>query len=533
MHKTAVGYALGKLLQVMGVVLLLPLGIALWDNRGFSLTSIWQQQEVFGFVVAIALSTIIGSFFVLTCRGGRDLQFLKEGYAIVTLGWLGLAFVSAIPLHLYMIDVREAVDFSSQFLAFTDAYFEVMSGLTTTGATILTDVEALPRSLLFLRALTHWLGGMGIITLAIVIFPAMGVFGYSMFKGEVPGPSKDRLRPRLAQTASILWGVYLLLTAVETVALMGAGMGWFDAICHSFATMATGGFSTKNASVAGYNSDAIEWIITIFMYFAGINFLLHFRAIRGDFQTLTHNKEFRFYTGVILVTILISSSVLYLNGLAPESIAAESYRSSAQSAEEFSQHYEAQSEQLGSVYDALRIASFQTVAIVTTTGFATHDFDLWPDFLRFTLVFLMFFGGCAGSTGGGMKIIRVMLLFKVALNTLRKMTQPRLVSPIKLGGEVVEEATIVNVVAFFILFVGLFVVVGALMTLFVPDLTTAVTCSIATIGNIGPGLGGIGAVENYSWIPIPGKWLLVISMLLGRLEIFTVLIILRPAIWRK
>ncbi|UCG61467.1 MAG: TrkH family potassium uptake protein [Candidatus Zixiibacteriota bacterium] len=532
MHKSAVGYSIGKLLQVMGLLLLVPLGIAVYDNSHLMLTDLVIQAEVLGFWLAALVSLLAGTQLVVAFKAGRDLQGIKEGYAIVTLGWLSLTLVSSIPLLSYLIST-DPQGWGNFFRHFTDAFFEIMSGFTTTGATILTDVEATPRSMLFLRALTHWLGGMGIITLAIVIFPAMGVFGYQMFRGEVPGPTKERLYPRLAQTASVLWGVYLLLSAIETVLLMVGGMNLFDAVCHTFATMATGGFSTRNASIAAYQSDFIEWVVTIFMFFAGINFLLHFRALRGDFGSLLKNREFRFYAWVIVLTIVVFTGILYIHGPASFEEARESYRNQPMSEEMFAEHYASENEKVGSLYDSFRSASFQALAIITTTGFATADFDLWPDFIRFSLVLLMFFGGCAGSTGGGMKMIRVMMVGKIAFNELRKLTQPRLVSPVKVGDEAVDDRRIINVVSFVALFVGLFILTAGLMVLFVPDLTTAVACSIATIGNIGPGLAGIGATENYAWIPIPGKWILVLSMLLGRLEIFTVLIILRPAVWRK
>ena len=532
MHKTAVAYAVGKLMQVMGLVLLVPLGIAIYDNRALDPGELFFIPEVFGFIEAIVLSLVMGTILAVLCRGGRDLQGIKEGYAIVTIGWFSLAFVASIPLCLYFLTSGPG-GWGGIFPAFTDAYFEVMSGFTTTGASILSNIEAVPRSLLFLRALTHWLGGMGIITLAIVILPAMGMSGYQMFRGEVPGPSKDKLRPRLRQTASILWGVYLLFTVAETVMLMLGGMSLFDAVCHAFATMATGGFSTKDGSVAAFHSDYIEWVIIIFMYLAGVNFVLHFRALRGNIGSMVRNKEFVFYNFVVLAAIVVIAVVLYANGPAPLERAADSYRHEQMTAEQFAQHYDEQSGLFNGLYDSIRVAAFQALAMVTTTGFTTADFDIWPDFLRILMVLLMFFGGCAGSTGGGIKMIRIMVVFRVAINELRKLTQPRLVAPIKIGDVAVDDKMVINVVAFFILFVSLFVLTAVLMTLFVPDLTTAVTCSIATIGNIGPGLSGIGAVENYGWLPLPAKWILIFSMLLGRLEIFTVLIVFRAAAWRK
>ena len=532
MHKTAVGYAIGKLMQVMGMLLLIPLSLAMYDNDTFSLNGMLDHPEIFGFIFAILFSLITGTLFVYFFKDGKHLQGVKEGYAIVTFGWLGLTFVGAIPMLFWFVS-QDPYGWSNMFLHFTNGFFEIMSGFTTTGSTILTDIESAPRSILFLRSLTHWLGGMGIITLAIVVFPAMGVSGYQMFRGEVPGPTKERLQPRLAQTASILWGVYLLFTVAETMLLMVGGMDLFDAVNHTFATMATGGFSTENASIAAYHSDFIEWVIIIFMYFAGMNFLLHFKALRGDLNSMVKNKEFIFYTGTILVAIIIITGVLYFNGLGQLSDTAVHYRNGQPNLEAFTEHYQEQASQYSSLYNTFRIASFQTLSIVTTTGFATVDFDLWPDFLRFIMVALMFFGGCAGSTGGGIKMIRIMLVGKFGLNELKKLTQPRLVSLVKIDKQAVDEKTVMNVVAFFILFVTLFLVVSGLMTMFVPDLTTAVSSAIATLGNIGPGLSGVGSIENFGWIPIPGKWILIFSMLLGRLEIFTVLIIFRPYVWRK
>ncbi len=532
MRKSAVAYAIGKLMQVLGVILLAPLAIAVYDYRHLPPNEIFSQPEVLGFIASILLTAIIGTVTTWLFRHGRDLQGIREGFAIVSLGWIGMTFWSCLPLFFYFLSQQD-MSAGAACTAFTDAFFEIMSGYTTTGATVLTNIEAVPRSLLLLRATTHWLGGMGIITLAIVVFPSLGVTGYQMFRGEVPGPSPDKLRPRLAQTVSILWGVYVLFSAAEILLLWLGGMNLFESVCHAFATMATGGFSTENASIAAYHSDYIEWVVTFFMYLAGINFILHFRALRGDVGSMFQNREFRFYNGVIIAVIIVATGLLYFGGLTSVEEAAGHYRHDPMSTEEFNEHYDNQAETVQTLYGSFRVASFQTVSIVTTTGFATADFDLWPDFLRFLLVLLMFFGGCAGSTGGGIKMIRIMLVFKVAWNTLRKMTQPRLVAPVKVGSQVVSDDRVVGVVAFFILFIGLFIITALAMSLFVPDLITAVSCSIATIGNIGPGLAGVGAIENYAWIPVPGKWILVLSMLLGRLEIFTVLIVLRPSVWRK
>jgi trk system potassium uptake protein TrkH len=529
-HKAAIGYALGRLYQVLGLVLLVPLGIAWYDYYPMAFSELTSRPEVIGFIISVILTLAIGTVLVLTLRRSRELGRINEGYAIVGLGWLSMTLFSCLPFFFYLA-AQYGVGAGNLARAFTDAYFEIMSGYTTTGATILSDVEAIPRSLLFLRSVSHWLGGMGIITLAIAIFPSIGVSAYAMFRGEVPGPSKDKLLPRLAQTASILWGVYVLLTGVEAALLWFGGMNLFDAVCHAFATMATGGFSTKGASIAAYNSDFIHWVVTVFMFLAGVNFVLHFQALRGEVKAITNNSEFRFYASVVAGAIVIATLVLYFAGLDPPSEMAESFRFKPSTIADFDTHYAAEAARISSLYGSFREAAFQVVSMVTTTGFCTADFSLWPDFLRFMLVLLMFFGGCSSSTGGGIKMVRIMLISRVAWTQLRRLSQPRLVAPVKLGGQVVDDNQIINVVAFFILFTGLFVITSLLMTLYVPDLITAVTASIATLGNIGPGLAGVGATQNYGWIPLPGKWILVLSMLLGRLEIFTVLIILRPSVW--
>ncbi len=532
MHKTAVAYTVGRLMQVMGLLLIIPMAIGIYDGWTGNIAAVPGEVDVGGFIGGALFAIIFGSFLALAFRRGRGYQGVKEGYAIVTFGWFALAFIAAIPLCYFFIHSRTGESGNILF-AFTDAYFEVMSGFTTTGATILADIEAMPRSILFLRALTHWLGGMGIITLAIAILPTLGVSGYQMFRGEVPGPSKDKLTPRLKQTASILWGVYVIFTVAEVILLTLGGMSLFDSVCHAFATMATGGFSNSNRSIAGYESAYIEWVVIIFMYLAGINFVLHFRALRGDFTAMTRNSEFRFYNGVIVAAVVIVFCVLYFGGLDSIQDTSQHFRNQPMTTAEFSEHYRAEEAKIDSFGDTFRVAVFQTLSIVTTTGFATADFDLWPSFLLLLLLTLMFFGGCAGSTGGGMKMIRIVIVFQMAINQLRKLAQPRLVAPIKIGRETIDDKLLINVVTFSVLFVGLYVIVACLLTLFIPDLTTAVTCSIATIGNIGPGLSGVGATEHYGWVPLPAKWIMVFSMLLGRLEIFTVLVIFRASFWRK
>ncbi len=533
MNKKTVFYVAGRLMLIMAGILIVPLGIAIFYNPPADFVDIFDEPEKLGFLLAIIFSALIGVILSVTCRSKSELEGIREGFAIVSVAWVALGFLGAIPFFVYFLSTSGDYSLANIILAFTDAYFESSSGFTTTGSSILSNIEALPKGLLFWRSLTHWLGGMGIITLAIAIFPAMGVSGYHMFKGEVPGPTTERIQPRLAETAAILWGVYALLSLIEAVLLMGGGMNWFDSLCHTFGTMATGGFSTLNGSIGQYNSNYFDWIITIFMFLAGVNFLIHYQVIRGNFSDLFSNKEFHFYLKAIVITIVVFTGILYFAGIKPVEQARDHFQYQPVSEEQFAEHVSDEGEKVSTLYGAFRYASFQTVAIITTTGYGTADFDLWPDFCRFGLLLLMFWGGCAGSTGGGIKMIRVLVVLKAGWRELLKMMRPHLVAPLKIGGASMSEERVVNIVAFFIMSIVLFVIGSLLMTLFIPDLVTSIATVAASLGNIGPGLSGIGSTQNYGWIPIPGKWILIIFMLLGRLEIFTILIALRPATWKK
>ncbi len=534
MRAKSVFFAIGRLLQLMGGVLLVPFGIALWDEKYLENISLLSGQESISFLITILFSVALGTILAATFRSARNDQGIREGFAIVTLGWVVITFVGAIPFLVWFIERQIAAGSMNVLVAFTDAYFEIMSGFTTTGSTILTDIEELPRALLFWRSLTHWLGGMGIITLVLAIFPAMGVGGYQMFRGEVPGPSADRLKPRLAETATILWGVYLLLSAAETLLLKLGGMNMFDSLCHTFGTMATGGFSTLNASVGGFESAYIEWVIIVFMLLAGTNFMVHYRIIfHKDWRSLFTNNELHFYIGAVVLATFFITVVLLVSGLPSADISESHYRFEPLSDGEYATHVAAEQNKVSTISGAFRQAAFQVAAIITTTGFGTADFDIWPRVIGLLLVMLMFWGGCAGSTGGGMKIIRIMIITKAGWRELKKMVRPRLISPLKIGHQSVPEAMISNVVGFFILFIGLFAICSVIMNFFIPDTTTAVTSVVAALGNIGPGLSGVGSTQNFGWVPLPGKWVLILCMLLGRLEIFTVLVVLRPSFWKR
>ncbi|MDX9758197.1 MAG: TrkH family potassium uptake protein [Bacteroidota bacterium] len=532
MHKRTVLYGVARLLQVMGLALTVPAAIAWFDTPGSDAMARLSHPAFSGFWIAILAALLFGSAIAAALRRSSTAQNVREGFAIVTLGWMVLAVFGAIPFAVWFAAGMGDLTVSGLLLAFTDAVFEIMSGFTTTGSTILRDIEAVPRGLLFWRSLTHWLGGMGIVTLALVIFPAMGVSGYHMFKGEVPGPTTERLQPRLARTATILWGVYALLTLVQTLLLMVGGMDWFDATCHAFGTMATGGFSTKNSSVGFFDSELVHWVTIVFMFLAGVNFLLHYNALRGNFSLFKTDREFRFYAGVIIAAVLVSTLTLQIEGLPSAESTRTHFRNAPAPYEDFVSHVHHEGEKVASLYGSFRESAFQVVSIVTTTGFATADFDLWPNTLRLLLVVLMFFGGCAGSTGGGMKMIRVMINLKAGWREIIKMAQPRIIRPIKIGDVPVEEARVGNIVSFFILFLTLTVFSALLLSLFTTDLVTAGTAVVACLANVGPGLAGVGAIEHYAWMPIPGKWILIFNMLLGRLEIFTVLVLFRKTIWR-
>lgn len=414
----------------------------------------------------------------------------KDSFIIVTAGWLLFALIGALPFRL-----------SGFIPSFTDAFFETMSGFTTTGASILTDIEALPRGLLFWRSFTHWIGGMGIILLSLAILPLLGVGGMQMYKAEVPGPAPDKLSPRLRETAKLLWGVYLLFTVIEAVLLKFAGMTWFDALCHTFGTMATGGFSTKNASIGHYNSALIDAIIILFMLLAGLNFSLHYRALRGKIG-YWKDSEAKLYLGlVVIATLFIGLEVWYKNGEAPGV--------------------------------ALQHASFQVVSILTTTGYGTADYESWSTVSQLILLIFMFFGGCAGSTGGGMKIIRPLVLFKFGRTEMRRLIHPHAVMPVRLGDKVVPREIVGNIAGFFLFYVALFIVGILFMSSLGLDLPTSLGSVAATIGNIGPGLGDVGPTDNYAFVPSAGKWFLAFLMLAGRLEIYTVLILFSRSFWRK
>ncbi|MCF4151002.1 TrkH family potassium uptake protein [Dethiosulfovibrio sp. F2B] len=478
-----VSRVLGLLCAIVSLSMTWPLYWSLKDG----------SNDIRAFLAAIAVGFISGAALYLAGRG-EDYQELgiREAFAVVTLSWVLASAVGALPFY-----------FAGSVDTYTDGFFEAMSGFTTTGASILTDIQSNPRGILFWRSLTHWLGGMGIIVLSLAILPFIGVGGMQLFKAEVPGPTPEKLTPRVQQTAVLLWGVYVLLSGAEVLALAAGGMDLFESLTHTFGTMATGGFSPLNGSIGQYGNPYFDWVITIFMFLAGANFTLHYMALRGKPLSLWRDEEFRFYTKVILFsTVTITLSLLVFGGYA-------------------------------SAERALREAAFQVVSIVTTTGYATADFDLWPQYCRFLLLLLMFVGGCAGSTGGGMKNVRIMVILRRVGMEIKRLLHPRQVIKIRLNGTVLRDDVITSVTAFFILYIVLFALATLAMAAMGLDLTAAISSVAATLGNIGPGLGMVGPTQNYHWICAPGKWLLSLCMLLGRLEIFTVVMLFFPGTWKR
>jgi trk system potassium uptake protein len=470
---------LGKLLILLSLFLLTPIPFSLYFGDGM----------VYYFLLSSLVGAAVGGFLIFCFLPEQDLGY-RDGFAVVVLSWLGLALLGSLPYY-----------FSGQMTTFADCFFESMSGFTTTGSTILAQVEVLPPSALFWRATTHWLGGMGIIVLSLAILPLLGVGGMQLFHAEMPGPTKDRLAPRIQDTARILWAVYLLFTLVQILLLILGGLTFFDAVCHAFATLATGGFSTHSASIAHFDSIYVEAVTILFMFLAGVNFTLHHRLLSGRFGSFWDNEEFRLYTKVIGgATLLIVAANLYY-GI---------YNNFGQS---------------------LRASLFQVVSIQTTTGFGTADFELWPPVCKFLLVSLMLIGGCAGSTGGGVKVVRVLLFFKYARLQLRNLVHPRAVGAIKLGRLKVPQDVMIAILGFFGLYIAVLLLATLVITAMGVDIVTGTTAVIATLNNIGPGLNLVGPATNFGHLPQAAKWVLSFCMLAGRLELYTVAVFLSPDFW--
>ena len=446
---------------------------------------------------AIGLSSLLSMgagllMYILIPRTGERISLShREGFLIVTLAWVLASAFGGLPFLL-----------SGVVPTFCDAFFETMSGFTTTGASVISNLDGTSRGILFWRALTHWMGGMGIIILSIAILPILGVGGMQLFKAEIPSPVKDKITPRITETAKNLWLVYVAITAVEIVLLWLGGMSLFDAVCHAFATMATGGFSTYDASVARFNSLYIEIVIIVFMFIAGMNFTLHYRLFKGDAKSFFRDPEFHFYGAIVLVaTALITLDLRF--------------------------HY------FSSLGESLRYAVFQVVSIITTTGFATYNFDQWPAPSKFILVLLMFIGGCAGSTGGAIKCLRFMVVIKQTFIELTRLIHPHAVISVKIAKVAVPPEIVSSIRSFFFLYIVIAMAAMLALTLLGVDMVTSISGVAATLGNVGPGLGLVNASSTYFELPQTAKWILSFFNDTATTEIYTVLVLLVPDFWKK
>lgn len=475
-----------RVLALIGLMvagfMLVPSAIALYLR---------EYRELVAFLITIAMAGFISGGVLFYLRGSRDLKLSTRGsFLVVALSWISASCFGCLPFFI-----------SGAIPGLADSFFETMSGFTTTGASILTDIEATPRSLLFWRSMTHWLGGMGIVVLTVAVLPLLGIGGYKLLSAEAPGPTAERITPRITETAKILWLIYLGLTVCQTLLLMLGGMDLFDGLTHTFGTLATGGFSPKNRSVGHYDSAYIDGVVTLFMLLAGMNFILHFKLLRGRFREVWKNSEFKAYLGIFfLASIIIAVFLWGTFSISPAR--------------------------------CFRYASFQAASILTTTGYATTDFALWVFPAQAVLILLMFVGGCSGSTGGGIKVIRILTLFKQAILEMKRLAHPRGVFHMSVGGKSVHYKVVHMISGFFFLYIlvllaTFFVVASAGM-----DFTTSMTTALVTVGNIGPGFGRIGPAENYGFFPDYVKIFLSFSMLVGRLELYTVLVLFTPGFWR-
>ncbi len=490
------------------------LAVAAWSCLRVMLGDSGESAALRALMTTVALGGLAGAALWFGPPRRSEAIGRREAILLVAMSWFIGAALGALPFRLW--PAYGGTEFAGHpFADYVNCYFETMSGLTTTGATVLTDIEALPRSLLLWRALTHWLGGLGIVVLFVAVLPILGVGGKRLFRVEAAGPTPDGVTPRIQETARVLWLIYLGLTVAEIIALRVVGMGWFDSVCHTFATLATGGFSNHNASVAGYRSAGVDLVILVFMVAAGVNFGLYFQLLRRRWKSVVGDPELRCYLGIILIgTIVVAWSV---HGQAYNTTTGEAAASD-----------------IGST---LRYSAFQVVGVQTTTGFCTADFDQWPFVAKGVMLALMFIGGSAGSTGGGLKVIRCLMAVKIMWAELEHVFKPQVVRPIKIGKVTVDQdlkhSTVVYILGVVVL---VFLGAAALMVLergSSIDATTSVTASIATLNNIGPGLARVGATCNYGWFTAESKWLMSVLMALGRLEVLTVIVLFAPRFWRS
>ena len=452
--------------------------------------SFYYGEQDWPFILLSSGITAGAGFLLLRSTSLTQELRVREGFAVVSFAWLLFSIFGSLPFLL-----------TGAIPNVTDALFETVSGFTTTGASILTDIEAVSHGVLFWRSLTHWIGGMGIIVLTLAVLPMLGVGGMQLYKAEVAGPTADKLTPRIAQTAKILWGVYIALTAIQTVLLVVGGMSLFDALCTAFGTLASGGFSPRNASIAYYNSSYIDWVVIIFMLAAGINFSLHYSFATGDWKAYWRNREFQvFAASVSVATLLVLAGAwhTYTDKLA-----------------------------------AVRDAAFVVTSLHTSTGFGLADYELWTPSAQFVLLLVMIIGGSAGSTSGGLKVIRIYLLFKYIVSEFTRLLHPQALVPVRVKGVAVSRDVVSTVLGY----IGVYFLAILLGTFLVTstgvDWISSLSAVVSCLGGVGPGMGGVGPFDNYAWLSDFAKWVLTACMLLGRLEFFSLLILLSPAYWRR
>ncbi|MFQ5458508.1 MAG: TrkH family potassium uptake protein [Myxococcota bacterium] len=469
---------LGGLIALVGLFQLLPVG-----------TAALFGEPVLPYLGAAAITMACGAALALGLRPSDQQIRPRDGFFIVGCGWILSSLFGALP---YL---------TTGALGPANAFFESASGFTTTGSTVMTHIEGTAHALLLWRAFTQWLGGMGIIVFSIAILPLLGIGGMQLFKAEIPGPIADKVRPRIAATARRLWYIYVGFTGAEVIALRVAGLSWYEALCHGFTTMSTGGFSTRDASIAAFHSPAVEWIIITFMLMGGINFVLHYRVLVGRGRDAIRDTEFRYFLATVLGAAVVIGLALLASGYAPEGLA--------------------------------RASLFQTVSILTTTGYVTVDFETWPSLAQFLLLMLMIVGGMAGSTGGGVKSLRMLMGLRAIRANIDRLIHPHAVRPVKYGGKPVQEDVLEGIWAFFAAYLILAGIAAAVVSASGYDLMTAVSAACTSLSNVGPGLGDVGATDTFAHFPGHVKLVLAVSMIAGRLEIFTLILLLLPAFWRR
>lgn len=480
MNYNMIIFILGNLMKVEGCIMIVPALIAVGKS---------ENDSIRAFLTTIIMLWLLGTILTSIKFKNKDI-YAREGFVITALSWIVLSFFGAMPFY-----------FSETIPSFIDCFFETVSGFTTTGATILTEIEGLPLSILFWRSFTHWIGGMGVLVFLLAIIPMGGDRSMYIMKAEAPGPLVGKLVPKVKSTAKLLYLIYIFLTIAEMLFLLIGGMPLFDSIVTAFSTAGTGGYSIKNASIAAYNSPYIEYVIAIFMMTFGINFNLFYLLIMKDFADIFKNEELKYYLGIIgVATLLITANIVSM---------------------------------YDSIEQAFRYAFFQVTSVITTTGFITQNFELWPEFSKTILVVIIMIGACGGSTGGGLKVSRLVIVLKMITQELKRMVHPRSVNIIKLDGMKIEQETVDSVTSFFVIYI--FLIFGSFILISVDnfDFTTSLTAVMTCVGNVGPGLGGVGPVENFSIFSPFVKLVLCMDMLLGRLEIFPLVMLFSPAVWKK